>query len=89
MRELMRDAHRELPTIRNGAFRYSEAWFEAFIERIVNHGNLRLRQFEDIDQVFLRRPRAYQRSSTTNAQVEVAANYIQTGTNLLKIKLGT
>ncbi len=34
MRELMRDAHRELPKIQNGAFRYSEAWFAIFIERI-------------------------------------------------------
>ena len=39
--------------------------------------------------VFLRRPRAYQRLTTGEAELEVAANYVQTEPNLLKIQLGT
>jgi hypothetical protein len=38
--------------------------------------------------VFLRRPRAYQRTAGGNAPQEVVASYIQTEANLLKIKLG-
>lgn len=34
MGELMRSAHVELPRVLDGAFRYSDPWFEAFIERI-------------------------------------------------------
>jgi hypothetical protein len=37
---------------------------------------------------FLRRPRAYQRSATGKTLQEIAANYVQTDVNLLKIKLG-
>src|SRR5262249_44295476 len=39
--------------------------------------------------VFLHRPRAYQRSAATNTDVEVAANFVQVDTNVLKIKLGS
>jgi putative hydrolase of the HAD superfamily len=34
MMELMRRAHRELPRQIGGAFRYTDPWFEAYIERI-------------------------------------------------------
>jgi putative hydrolase of the HAD superfamily len=34
MKELMRRAHRELPSQVGGAFRYTDPWFEAYIERI-------------------------------------------------------
>jgi len=34
MRELMREAHVSLPRELDGAFRYSDPWFEAFIRRI-------------------------------------------------------
>ncbi|MBK7642738.1 MAG: HAD-IA family hydrolase [Planctomycetes bacterium] len=34
MTDLMRKAHRELPREINGAWRYTERWFEAYIERI-------------------------------------------------------
>jgi putative hydrolase of the HAD superfamily len=34
MAELMRRAHRELPREIDGAFRYSEAWFTSYIQRI-------------------------------------------------------
>jgi len=35
---LMRGAHRELPREIDGAFRYSEAWFTSYIERIFHAG---------------------------------------------------
>ena len=34
MRELMTRAHAELPAVINGAYRYTDEWFEAYIERI-------------------------------------------------------
>ncbi len=34
MLELMREVHRELPIEIDGAYRYSDSWFAAFIERI-------------------------------------------------------
>ncbi|MCA8981354.1 MAG: HAD-IA family hydrolase [Planctomycetes bacterium] len=34
MARCMSDARRQLPRVLNGAFRYSEAWFEAFIQSI-------------------------------------------------------
>ena len=37
---------------------------------------------------FLRRPRAYQHSAAGRTEQEIAANYVQTDANLLKIKLG-
>jgi hypothetical protein len=39
--------------------------------------------------VLLRRPRAYQRSASGDGKQEVAASYVQTEANLLKIKLGS
>ena len=38
MQALMRAAHRELPREIGGAFRYSERWFETYIERIFHTG---------------------------------------------------
>src|SRR5205809_978809 len=34
MQELMRRAHREFPRQVGGAFRYTDTWFEVYIERI-------------------------------------------------------
>ena len=45
MRQLMVRAHGELPRVVGGAFRYSEEWFEAYIERIFS-GYLRLPESE-------------------------------------------
>jgi putative hydrolase of the HAD superfamily len=41
MKEMMRRAHRELPRSVGGAFRYTDPWFELYIERIF-HGYLGL-----------------------------------------------
>lgn len=41
MRELMRRAYRELPVEIGGAWRFTDAWFDAYIERIF-HGDLGL-----------------------------------------------
>jgi REG-2-like HAD superfamily hydrolase len=41
MHRLMRRAHGELPRAIGGAFRYSDPWFERYIERVF-HGYLRL-----------------------------------------------
>jgi REG-2-like HAD superfamily hydrolase len=45
MMELMRRAHRELPRSIQGAFRYTDPWFESYIERIF-HGYLGLAKVE-------------------------------------------
>jgi putative hydrolase of the HAD superfamily len=45
MQELMRRAHRELPRQVGGAFRYTDPWFEVYIERIF-HRYLGLAQNE-------------------------------------------
>lgn len=45
MRELMRRAHRQLPQVIEGAFRYSEGWFAAYIVRIF-HESLGLSKSE-------------------------------------------
>ncbi len=37
MADLMRRAHRELPARVGGAFRYTDPWFTAYIERIFHH----------------------------------------------------
>ncbi len=34
MRDLMRDAHRQLPQVVDGSFRYTEGWFAAYMLRI-------------------------------------------------------
>lgn len=56
MGELMRAAHHELPVVLDGAFRYSDAWFEAFIERIFC-GELGLpeERLEELTQELFRR----------------------------------
>jgi len=37
MQALMRQAHRELPARIDGAFRYTDPWFAAYIQRIYHH----------------------------------------------------
>lgn len=37
MQELMRRAHREIPAEVGGAFRYTDPWFEIYIDRIFHH----------------------------------------------------
>lgn len=49
MQVLMREAHAELPREWHGAFRYSDPWFEAYVEHIF-HGMLGVRE-SDLPQL--------------------------------------